>query len=336
MHTKPCDINDTETCCSLATGHSSDQQAATSCSLYPHHESSNSYHHHHHPHASCISHSHSSDDISRRSTSSYCCQCDHHQKSSSSSSHCDENQASCSISTNNTKKHDDEEKKLQRKSRGQMEVVNEPIKRFADDNIPLGGHDTTKRRRRKRKCAIARGMIYCVFVMIILGGIATFFCWPRTPMVVIGSHAERQNPQEGTIWATTPDKRPWMEATWLMNVTLDNRDNWIPTRLNKMEMIMMDSLTQSSFATATMDDLALAPKSLVVIPNIVFHVHYSAATDTDTTWQDLYRTCGPQQKQGPDMPSLNINIKITFHFQGILWSSTVTASPPSGGFVCPL
>ncbi|ORX51896.1 hypothetical protein DM01DRAFT_1336890 [Hesseltinella vesiculosa] len=173
-----------------------------------------------------------------------------------------------------------------------------------------------------------------MFLMVILGGIATFFCWPRTPVVIIGSYAQRQDPQKGIQWGNTEDKRPWMEAQWLMNITLDNRENWIPTHISKIDFTLLDSLTQQPFAVASVADLAIQPHTNTMLANVNFYVHYNSRTDTDTTYQDLYHACF-QQKQGQDRPSMNVNMKAVFKYSGILWTSTIVASPPSGGFLCP-
>ncbi|ORZ18719.1 hypothetical protein BCR42DRAFT_449866 [Absidia repens] len=361
-----------DSCCSSIINHPSDHQACNHIadSLNHHQCPNSSFHHHNHHDAPCLLQQDDSSTSSTSNTSSHCCQCDHRRPEASLITiDNDEDQTSCSHAStyHNTDHHHHSSTPRKKKRRHKKSssrstsrqidsskdttLADSPVPRtapttktefFEDDHLPLGGqycsyhsNPATTESKRQRKCVIAKGLVYIVFLMIILGGIATFFCWPRTPMVVVGSHAERQNAQQGTTWATTLEKRPWMEATWLMNITLDNRDNWIPTRLTRMEMTMVDSLTQNAFATASLDDLALAPKTLVVLPNIVFHARYSARSDSDTTWQDLYRACGPQQKQGADRPSLNINMKIVFHFLGIIWTSTVNASPPSGGFLCP-
>ncbi|KAI8339636.1 hypothetical protein BC941DRAFT_468904 [Chlamydoabsidia padenii] len=279
---------------------------------------------------------------SNNSKATSCCQC-HHQKPDSTLIYMEEDDDTCSESHTTVNHHRSSPYKNKKRNETSKQVTNQQNPTdpgtksdLLDDHVLLDDLEkktTTRTRQPKRKCAIAKGLVYLFFLMIILGGIATFFCWPRTPMVVMDSHAERQG--AATTWATTPEKRPWMEATWLMNITLDNRDNFIPTRLTRMEMTIVDSLTQNPFATAVLEDLAVAPKMLVVLSHTVFHVHYSARSDSDTTWQDLYRACGPQLKQGAERPSLNVNMKIVFHFLGIIWTSTVNASPPSGGFVCP-
>ncbi|KAI8070732.1 hypothetical protein BC940DRAFT_317530 [Gongronella butleri] len=189
--------------------------------------------------------------------------------------------------------------------------------------------------RRRCRCAVHRCTVYLVFMALIFGGIATFFCWPRTPMVVVSSYAQRQDPQKATQWGITPDKRPWMEGQWLINITLDNHENWIPTHIAKIDFTLLDSLTQQPFAVANVEDLVVPPHTNTILANTNFYVHYSARTEADTTYQDLYHACA-QPKQGQDRASINVNMKVVFHYAGILWSSTVIASPPSGGFICPM
>jgi hypothetical protein len=143
-------------------------------------------------------------------------------------------------------------------------------------------------------------MVYISFLLILLGGIATFFCWPRIPLVAIGSHAQRHS-------TMTMDKLQ-LQTTWLMNMTLDNRENWIPTRLARMELTMVDSVTMASFASAVVTDLVLAPGGSAVVPNIVVNVSYMARVETDATWQALTKAC--VTKQGVDRSSLNMKMKV--------------------------
>jgi hypothetical protein len=143
-------------------------------------------------------------------------------------------------------------------------------------------------------------MVYISFLLILLGGIATFFCWLRIPLVAIGSHAQRHS-------TMTMDKLQ-LQTTWLMNMTLDNRENWIPTRLARMELTMVDSVTMASFASAVVTDLVLAPGVSAVVPNIVVNVSYMARVESDATWQALTKAC--VAKQGVDRAALNIKMKV--------------------------
>ncbi|CAO3633061.1 unnamed protein product [Cunninghamella blakesleeana] len=224
--------------------------------------------------------------------------------------------------------------------------------KIEEDNLPLGNRysmnvyykedDVTteieeglrKKRKRMKLCGyFSKGMVFCLFFTILLGGIATFFCWPRTPLVIIGSHVERKG---DTTWGTTADKRPWVEANWFMNITFDNRDNWIPTHISKIEFTMIDSLTQQSYATATLDSFVLPQQTITTIPNVPFQLHYSARSDSDTTFQNLYRSCSNQPNSDDNgKQALNMNLRVVFHFYGIVWSSIVIASSSYGEFACP-
>lgn len=177
---------------------------------------------------------------------------------------------------------------------------------FADEDLPLGNHyphliaRSKKRKTRRRRSALGKRMVYITFSLILLGGVATFFCWPRVPLVAIGSHAQRHS-------AMAMDKLH-LKTTWLMNMTLDNHENWIPTRLARMELTMVDSVTMASFASAVVTDVTLAPGATAVVPDIAVYVSYMAQGESDSTWQALTKAC--VAKQGVDRPSLNIKVKV--------------------------
>ncbi|KAI9301509.1 hypothetical protein BJ944DRAFT_271408 [Cunninghamella echinulata] len=205
---------------------------------------------------------------------------------------------------------------------------------YKDDGEDIEEIQTNEKKKRKKGCGcLTKSSVFCLFFIILFGGIAAFICWPRTPLLIIPSHAERLGQ---TTWGTTPDKRPWVEANWLMNITLDNRENWIPTHISKIDFTMLDSSTQQSFATATLDAFVLPQQMITIIPNVPFQLHYSARSESDTTFQNLHRSCSAQPNSDDNgKQALNMNLKVVFHFLGISWSSIVIASSSYGQFACP-
>lgn len=184
------------------------------------------------------------------------------------------------------------------------------------------------RNRRQPCCCCCRSRAHsrlCVFLFFficVLGAIATFFCWPRTPRVSMGGGADSLSGAPDW-WAgerqplPSPDaaipSRPSLRATWQINVTLDNRDNWIPTHLTKLDFVIVDSLTLAKFAWAsTSSALILAPGTISPI-SLTFNVNYQAADRTDPTFQNLYNACGPLS-DSKQRPALNVLLRVTFAF----------------------
>ncbi|GAN07855.1 hypothetical protein MAM1_0179c07359 [Mucor ambiguus] len=206
-------------------------------------------------------------------------------------------------------------------------------------------------RNRRRPCycccrsrAHSRLCVFFFFFICVLGAIATFFCWPRTPRVSMGGGADSLSGAPDW-WAgerqplPSPDtpipSRPSLRATWQINVTLDNRDNWIPTHLTKLDFVILDSLTLAKFAWAsTSSALELAPGTISPI-SLTFNVNYQAADRTDPTFQNLYNACGPLS-DSKQRPALNVLLRVSFHIFGIVWTPLVTATPYTGGILCPI
>ncbi|KAL7326766.1 hypothetical protein PS15p_209051 [Mucor circinelloides] len=204
--------------------------------------------------------------------------------------------------------------------------------------------------RRRPCCCCCRSRAHsklCVFFFFficVLGAIATFFCWPRTPRVSMGGGADSLSGAPDW-WAgerqplPPPDtpipSRPSLRATWQINVTLDNRDNWIPTHITKLDFVIVDSLTLAKFAWAsTPSALELAPGTISPI-SLTFNVNYQAADRTDPTFQNLYNACGPLS-DSKQRPALNVLLRVSFHIFGIVWTPLVTATPYTGGILCPI
>ncbi|KAI8355671.1 hypothetical protein BD560DRAFT_492166 [Blakeslea trispora] len=187
---------------------------------------------------------------------------------------------------------------------------------------------TTSKPRRKGCKGHTRLCVMITFCLFVLGAIAAFICMPRTPLVSMSGIAESlSGPPE---WTSPPS----MRATWQINVTLDNRNNWVPTHLTKLDFDMIDSLTLVKFAWATTAPIVLAPGSITPI-SLVIHVSYQAADVTNPTFQNLYNACGPLSETKKEKPSLNVLLKVYFHIFGILWTPLVTATPYIGGVLCP-
>ncbi|KAI8364839.1 hypothetical protein EDC96DRAFT_510562 [Choanephora cucurbitarum] len=176
--------------------------------------------------------------------------------------------------------------------------------------------------RHARLCVV---LTFCVFV---LGAIAAFVCMPRTPLVSMAGTAESLS--GAPEWTSAPS----MRATWRINVTLDNRPNWVPTHLTKLDFEMVDSLTLVNFAWATTGPIVLSPGTITPI-SLVIHVNYQTADVTNPTFQNLYNACGPLSETKKEKPSLNVLLKVSFHIFGILWTPLVTATPYNGGVLCP-
>ncbi|KAI8139789.1 hypothetical protein BJV82DRAFT_668485 [Fennellomyces sp. T-0311] len=192
------------------------------------------------------------------------------------------------------------------------------------------------RRHRQRK-GFLRPVLLVAFTILLLLGLAFFFCWPRTPKIRLasqGAAGRTRRPDDQTDWGNDP-QHPWLKTSWIVNVTLDNHDNFIPTHVNTLELIMADQLTQQPFARSTISGLKLLPRTETLL-NMLFDVEYETPSVKDPTFEHLYNACGPQKISALAPPALNITLQATFEIPGIAWKPMVYLDAPlPNGFRCP-
>lgn len=188
---------------------------------------------------------------------------------------------------------------------------------------------TTKKRACRCCCGLRRRT--CVFVsfgiMIVIILIA-FFCWPRIPVATINSASLVDGPYFGSNTA------PSIKADWSLNLQMDNRASFIPIKFGKISAIVNDALTLVQIGSGSMQDVSFSPGSIQAI-NFPIAINYATLQYTDSTWQDLYKACGPQQV-GQSV-ALQISFTITFELYLLAWTGykpSVVATP-SGNFGCP-
>ncbi|KAI9322798.1 hypothetical protein BX666DRAFT_2109222 [Dichotomocladium elegans] len=176
-------------------------------------------------------------------------------------------------------------------------------------------------------------VIGAIVFTLAVGGITLYFCWPRTPLIMMDDHA--QSIYLPTDWG--PDEHPWLRATWQLNVMLDNTQNWIPTRLQDLEWRMADDETNEVFAVSHASDsltpVVLAPRSVESL-RVVLHVSYESSDGmNDTTFQHLYNSCGPKKMGAPS--ELRVHLQVSISLWGIIWRRTAVVRPEAGTFLCP-
>jgi hypothetical protein len=145
----------------------------------------------------------------------------------------------------------------------------------------------------------------CVSITSILSilAVVVYFCWPRIPHLTIKSEkAERVG--EPADWG--PHQQPWLRAAWKLNMTLDNQDNFVPTRVKDIELVLMDRDTHFPFAWSRTGPLYLAPRKETTV-SLLFRVDYESQSVDDPTFKNLYNACGPQMPT--DTPPLNVSLQ---------------------------
>ncbi|KAI8991447.1 hypothetical protein BDF20DRAFT_950267 [Mycotypha africana] len=223
-------------------------------------------------------------------------------------------------------------------------------------------------------CLGRKACVFCIFLFLILSTVITYFLWPRTPLMRIEGAsltlpAKISETRQGLVGNVI------FESEWLVNVTVDNRQNHIPTRLSRVQVLAKDALTgliigkdlhdaqqqqqqqqhdNSDQQQELLQSITLPPNSISTV-QLPIRLNYQARDSTDPTFVDIVRACAPndpilyhptndengnqQQQQPQQRESLPLHFWITLHFYGLDWlgyKPTLIATPATGGFACPL
>ncbi|KAI7899979.1 uncharacterized protein BX663DRAFT_554428 [Cokeromyces recurvatus] len=206
-----------------------------------------------------------------------------------------------------------------------------------------------------------RGWVLCTFLSLIIFVFITYFLWPRTPLIRIEgasliSATKVSETKQGIMVGNVA-----FESEWLVNVTVDNRQNHIPTRLVQVQVIAKDALTGLIIGKGTHNE-DMNPEHIILAPDTIstiqlpIRVDYQARDSTDATFVNLVKACSPKHpiifnnlsEEGLNDSNNTDNSKhrevlpmhfwITLHFFGLDWlgyKPTVIATPATGGFACP-
>ncbi|KAI8146988.1 hypothetical protein BJV82DRAFT_575760 [Fennellomyces sp. T-0311] len=211
---------------------------------------------------------------------------------------------------------------------------------------------------RPRKCG-RRAWVFGSFIFFILLITAAYLLWPRTPLMRIEgatllAPARITETHQGVMVGNVA-----FESQWNVNVTVDNRQNRVPTRLTRIEVLAKDALTGLVIGKGLHNDNnndegaeTTLPANMISTIQLPIYLDYQARDDTDTTFATLKKACTQQPPktyhdsktnqtitEQPKRESLQLHFWITLHIFGLDWLGyrpTVIAAPATGGFACPL
>ncbi|KAG9300384.1 hypothetical protein G9A89_010008 [Geosiphon pyriformis] len=192
-----------------------------------------------------------------------------------------------------------------------------------------------KSKRRKRRCCCCCSRRLCViltFVILIILGVTIFFVWPRKPTAKILDATPNNK-----ITPVIKLQPAIIKMGFNLRVQIQNTENWVPIRFNKIDVKVYDSNTLSTFtgpiATGNITDYSLPPRTttIVVFP---LTVDYIGIATGDPTIQDFVKACIPQ-KGGGKANTLNVRADIKLFLWGISWIYKPTISVQISDLVCP-
>lgn len=218
-----------------------------------------------------------------------------------------------------------------------------------------------KRRLRQkqgpRRCGHP-GWVFVIFLLFIGIVVTAYVLWPRTPLMRIEgaslvSPAQITETHQGVMVGNVA-----FESQWLVNVTVDNRQNRVPTRLVRVEVLAKDALTGLTIGKGLHNDDQTDASALVLPPDTISPIQlpvvidYQARDSSDTTFSNLKSACTSQPPitiydnktnqtitQQPEPEAIQLHFWITLYIWGLEWfgyKPTVIATPATGGFACPL
>ncbi|KAI7883933.1 hypothetical protein K492DRAFT_205126 [Lichtheimia hyalospora FSU 10163] len=199
-----------------------------------------------------------------------------------------------------------------------------------------------------------RGWVFGIFIVFILLIATGYILWPRTPLMRIEGASLVSAPKLTETHQNVMVGNVAFESQWVVNVTVDNRSNRVPTHLTHIDVLAKDALTGQVIGKGPSDisnDMVLPPSDISTIQLPVV-LDYQARDDTDTTFANLKKACTQQPPktyhdaktnrtitEQPERESLQLHFWITLHIFGLDWvgyKPTVIATPATGGFACPL
>ncbi|KAG2225528.1 hypothetical protein INT45_010355 [Circinella minor] len=213
-----------------------------------------------------------------------------------------------------------------------------------------------KQRTEPRKCG-RRGWVFGSFIFMILLIITGYLLWPRTPLMRIEgasllSPAHITETHQGVMVGNVA-----FESQWLVNITVDNRENRVPTRFTQIDVLAKDALTGLVIGKNNSTDHKVSsehtlPANTISTIQLPITLDYQARDDRDTTFATLKKACTQQPPkthhdsktnqtitEQPERESLQLHFWITLHVFGldlVGYKPTLIATPATGGFACPL
>ncbi|KAI8640103.1 hypothetical protein BD408DRAFT_420307, partial [Parasitella parasitica] len=188
-----------------------------------------------------------------------------------------------------------------------------------------------------------RAWVVTTFLTVITIAVLFFFIWPRIPLIRIEGAINTiptkvtQTQQGGRISNVA------FESTWLLNITMDNRRNYLTTRFNRIQIIVKDTMTGLLIGKGlnnNADDSTAVylPGKAISTIQLPISVNYQARDTTDTTFSNLIRACNTNSTIEAGHHSLPIHFWFTLYLFGLDWlgyKPTIIATPATGGFFCP-
>ncbi|KAI9258563.1 hypothetical protein BY458DRAFT_548940 [Sporodiniella umbellata] len=207
-----------------------------------------------------------------------------------------------------------------------------------DINVKHIDEQSDLEKNKKKSRYICRGKPLCAiisFVLIIMITIAAFLLWPRTPLIRI-DRATLLSDAKTTEMRHGPINLVAYESGWKIKLIIDNRQNYITTRFNRIKITAKDAMSGSNIGKGQEDSIML-PGNTISSIELPLHINYRTQDPYDTTIMYLQRACN-NTKSSDSHIALSVHFSVTlyiFMLEQLNYIPRITAVPATGGFYCP-
>ncbi|CDS14113.1 hypothetical protein LRAMOSA06283 [Lichtheimia ramosa] len=178
-----------------------------------------------------------------------------------------------------------------------------------------------KRRRKRRRCCCGirpRTALLISLLFIVIVVVIWYFVWPRWVSSVQFSNASLTTP--------SGESNTTYDATWELNLTVSNHDNWVPTRVKNFYVQILDGNTNVKVGQGSTGSMVLPPKNDDLTISLPVHVYYSSDNPDDVTLSDLAACISINQESGTHQ-TINLILQVEQQISGIAWKHTTEISP---------
>ncbi|KAG0169779.1 hypothetical protein DFQ28_002922 [Apophysomyces sp. BC1034] len=195
-------------------------------------------------------------------------------------------------------------------------------------------------KKKGRRCLglPGRTAVFIAFAFVLVVIVVWYFVWPRVPSLIYLDAELRSDKNQFTPASNNVSNGIYgMEGQWVVNMTANNHDNWVPLRISDLDIQVNDKTTGMRIGYGKSGSLVLPGRQDCPVSFMV-DISYFTTVQNDATFVDLFTACGvknqdptPQQQQPI---ALQLEFLVTYHISGIAWTTRASVVP-SRGVRCP-
>lgn len=176
---------------------------------------------------------------------------------------------------------------------------------------------------------IGKKLVFIVFIFIAVVAVIWYFVWPRTPTLQF-LDAGLLNESTANYTSTS------MVASWQVNFTVINSDNWIPTNIHNLAINVVEETTGVVFGSGNSGALKLSGRSIDQVISVPIQINFVRNAD-DATLKTLINACRIINRDISSIApkqTLEVKFSIVYYIAGIVWHPSASVAPQSY-FQCP-